>query len=287
MRSLFLNDEKMDRNVFGAVGYRQSETGFHEPLMYDFDFLILVVCKTSYESAKMEHYEHGLLSYQIIYITCEDLERWIVSGENGHLIACFLHGDIIWDEREELKQLRGQIIDFEQSVREKRTFKEFARFLKFYLEAKRLNQNGYYLDAYAAVIDGLQHLGRLELLERGLKAEEGIWEQLHSLNTAAYKLYAELSGSMETLEQRIKLALLAFEFTSVSKMTDSCTLLIRILRSRKEPWSLQELMHRSELHDVKEELPLILRKLVYRSLIKQTTRYNVREASGQGILYWV
>lgn len=183
--------------------------------------------------------------------------------------------------------MKGQIVNFEQSVCEKKKFKEFAKFLRLYLEAKRLNQNEYYLDAYAVVINALQHFGKLELLERGKRPEEGIWDQLQELNTESYKLYSEICGNTETLQQRIELALLAFDYTAVSKINESCSLLLRILSSRKEPWSLQELMHRSELHDVKEELPLILRKLAYRSVIKQTTGYKVKEVFGQGTFYSV
>nr|WP_237691100.1 nucleotidyltransferase-like protein [Paenibacillus caui] len=283
---MFVNDEEMDRCAFGAIGYRQTADGFHETLMHDFEFLILVVCRQTDESPRVEHFENGLVRYQIIYITSSDLRRWIVLGENSDILKCFLEGDIIWDQREELKQLRGQIVDFEQSVRAKRKFKEFAKFLKHYLEAKRLHQSRLFLDGYTAVIRALQHLGHLEVLDRGMRSEDGIWEQLHSLNTPAYKLYEEMSSSAETLEQRLELALLAFEFSATSMMSDCCLPLLHILRSRKEPWSLQELMHKGELHELKEELPLVLRMLVYRSLVKQTTASKLKEASGQGILYW-
>ncbi|ANS75799.1 hypothetical protein AWM70_15395 [Paenibacillus yonginensis] len=283
-----MNEEMIGQHTFGAVGFRHSANGNHDAIMLDFDFLILIVCKNIEEKPEPEHARIGLFDYQLIYVTSNDLERWVITGENAELLSCFFQGEIIWDEREELEQLRGKIIDFELTVREKRKFKEFARFLKFYNEAKALNQKGHFFDAYAAVVRGLQHLGRLELLERNIRAEEQIWEQLHALNTPSYKLYAEMSCSTETLEQRLQLALLAFEFSATSKMTDSCVMLLRILRSRKEPWSLQELMHKAELQEVREELPMVLRKLVYRSVVKQTTNGKVREVTGhgQGILYW-
>ncbi|GGA50715.1 nucleotidyltransferase-like protein [Paenibacillus physcomitrellae] len=286
MKPLFINDEIMSQHACGAVGFRHSANGIHDAIMLGFDYLILIVCKDMEHKPEPEHAQIGMLDYQLLYVTSSDLENWVMTGENAQLLSCFLQGEIIWDEREELEQLRGKIIDFEQTVREKRKFKEFARFLRFYHEAKALNQNGHFFDAYAAVVRGLQHLGRLELLERNIRAEEQIWEQLHALNTPSYKLYSEMSCSMETLEQRLQLALLAFEFSATSKMTDSCVMLLRILRSRKEPWSLQELMHRAELQEVREELPMVLRKLVYRSVVKQTTNGRIREAAGQGILYW-
>ncbi len=287
MKSLFINDELIGPNTFGAIGCRQTANGIHNAIMLDFDFLILVVCKDLDKKPGPEHIQIGLFECQVLFVTGSDLERWAVSGDNAQLLSCFLQGEVIWDKREELKQLRGRIIDFEQSVREKRKLKEFASFLKFYTEAKTLNQNGHFLDAYAAIIMGLQHLGRLELLENSVRIEGQIWEELHALNTPSYKLYSEVSSSMETLEQRLELALLAFEFSAVTKMADSCTLLLRILRSRKEPWSLQELLHKAELQDIREELPMVLRKLVYRSVIKQTTNTKIKEAAGQGILYWI
>ena len=207
--------------------------------------------------------------------------------ENLYQVSCFLQGDTIWKEQEEEENLRHPIIDFEKSTREKRAFKEFARFLKYYLQSKRLHQHGLLLDAYTAAVEAIQHLGQIELLEKQLWVEEGMWEQLQSCNTASHKLFHELSGSSESLGQRIELALLAFEFSAITKMAESCTPLLRVLRGRKEPWSLRELLHKAEFFEVQEELPIVLRKLVYHSFIKQTTARGSSDTTGFGILYWI
>lgn len=74
--------------------------------------------------------------------------------------------------------------------------------------------------------------------------------------------------STETLDQRVELILLACEFALMSKMSDCCGLLLNILGSRKESWSIKELLQHSGLSQLEAELPLVLRKLVSRSLIR-------------------
>ncbi|MOA36147.1 hypothetical protein D3C78_1576540 [compost metagenome] len=91
----------------------------------------------------------------------------------------------------------------------------------------------------------------------------------------------ELTDNKETLEQRIQLVLLASEFSVMSKMEDCCSLLIHILSSRKSAWSLQELMEVPDLVYIKAELPMLLRKLVHRSLVTEVT-IPLQNGHGEG-----
>ncbi|MOA14873.1 hypothetical protein D3C78_1350010 [compost metagenome] len=84
-------------------------------------------------------------------------------------------------------------------------------------------------------------------------------------------MFEELTDSKETLEQRIQLVLLASEFSVMSKMEDCCSFLLNILGSRKSAWSIQELVDMPELIHIKAELPMMLRRLVYRTLVTEVT----------------
>jgi len=88
-------------------------------------------------------------------------------------------------------------------------------------------------------------------------------------NPGIYKLYEELTTSMESLEKRVQLVLLACEFHVMSKMKSCCRLLLDIIESREEPWSVGELMARPELKPLRLDLSLLLRKLVTRGLIRE------------------
>jgi hypothetical protein len=55
----------------------------------------------------------------------------------------------------------------------------------------------------------------------------------------------------------------------MSKMKSCCRLLLDIIESREEPWSVGELMARPELKALRLDLSLLLRKLVTRGLIRE------------------
>jgi hypothetical protein len=55
----------------------------------------------------------------------------------------------------------------------------------------------------------------------------------------------------------------------MSKMEKCCKPLLTILGSRPEAWSLNELQQQTELRDIRAELPLLIDKLLKKSLIKE------------------
>lgn len=164
-------------------------------------------------------------------------------------------------------------------------FTEFARFLHMYVKSKRYLEAGYTMDAYNCVLMALYHWARIEVGEAGCFPNPAVWEQVKSLNTPVHKLYEELTVSKETLDQRVELILLACEFALMSKMSDCCRLLLEILGSRKESWSIKELLQHSGLSQLGAELPLVLRKLVSRSQIREITVWADDAAGGRAVRY--
>lgn len=268
-----MDEGKAGRQAIGAIGYRHDNGGFHDSLLHDFEFLILVVHHGLEETGlRVEHCMSGEAHYQLLHVDSHDIESWITAGDHRESVKYFLHGEVIWDVEGKLTAFRSYINEFGDHIKERRKLKEFAKFLKVYVEAKRYTAEQDFLDAYDCVLQALKHYARIELIEQGILPESCVWEQVRPLNSVVYKLFDELTDNSETLEQRIQLVLLACEFTLTSKMADCCSLLLRVLSSRKESWSIQELIQVPELAHVKEELPLVLRKLVYRSLAKEISK---------------
>ncbi|WP_018887346.1 nucleotidyltransferase-like protein [Paenibacillus massiliensis] len=267
-----LSMEWMKEPAIGAIACRRNGTSFHGSLIHDFGVLILIVYEQESREDSMEHAMLGDTTCQILHVHLKQLRRWIIDGERSDLVNYLLEGDILWETDHKIQLLRQEIMAFEGTLREQKLFHEFAAFLNHYVLAKRCMKEGQSLDAYHRVLQALHHWACIELIDRGILPTVNVWQEVQMVNKGVYKLYEELTLSIETVEQRVELVLLACEFSVMSKMADCSVLLFRILRSRREPWSIQELINHPELIHVKFELPLVLRKLVYRSFIKEIAK---------------
>ncbi|MNP03604.1 hypothetical protein D3C76_954950 [compost metagenome] len=268
-----IDSVKNGRQVIGAISIQGDRMIFQGSLLHDFDLLILVVCCDLGHSSQIqiEHCVIGNLHYQLLYVERNDIKQWVIEGQNRDIVRCFLHGDVILDKDKKLFSLQQDLLEFEGEMREQRKLNEYARLLKTFVEAKKYTRDNDLMDAYYCVLQALKHYARIELIEQGILPESSVWEQVRPINSVAYKLFDELTDNKETLEQRIQLVLLASEFSVMSKMEDCCSLLLNLLGSRKSAWSIQELVEIPELIHIKAELPMMLRKLVYRSLVTEVT----------------
>ncbi|GAA0410577.1 nucleotidyltransferase-like protein [Paenibacillus motobuensis] len=264
--------------AIGAIVYRQGGER-HSPLPNDYDLLIIAVCHDLEDDIRVEHFINRDVRYQLLQVGKSYLLHSLVSGDNPDILRCFLQGNVIWDVEGELTAFRGELIQFKGDLRSRRRFKEYSRMLRMYTEAKHYEQAKDFMDAYYCVMQALKHYANIELIEQGVLPESVTWEQMLSLNPVVYKLFHELTNSKETLSQRIDLLLLTNEFSIVSKMEDCCTPLLRVMECRKDTWSVHELSQFPELKHAKEDLPLVLSKLVHHSLIKEVT---LAAANGYG-----
>ncbi|OAB45864.1 nucleotidyltransferase-like protein [Paenibacillus antarcticus] len=264
--------EVLDEDTLGAIVCQQHDQNKQGSLFHDYDILILVVQVS--EQSRVDHVIIGGKVCQVIHVSLGLFRRWLISGEKCNLVKCLLEGDIIFDTDSRLANLSLEFEEFKQPLRDQVMFLEFSRFLWLYLESKRYMSEGYIMDAYHSVIQSLHHWARIELIERGIRPQDKVWEQVRGLSTAVHKLYEELTVSKETLKQRVELVLLGCEFSVLSKMAECSVLLISVMDSREKPWSIRELIQHPELKIVSAELPLVLRKLVYRSIIKEVKIEN-------------
>ncbi|QWU15467.1 Nucleotidyltransferase-like [Paenibacillus sophorae] len=270
-----LNGDIFDANALGAIALdSQGKAPFQSALLHEFDRVVMLLHEDREENQLVGNMIAGELRTQTLRVGLSILQRSIITGGNNELITCLLEGDIIWDPQEVLEQLRAEVNSFEQPLRERILFIEFARFLHMYVKSKRYLQAGCIMDSYNCILMALYHWARMEVGEAGHYPTPAVWEQVKSLNNSVYKLYEELTISGETMDQRIQLVQLACEFSLVSKMGDCCKWFLDLLEERKGPWSIEELLELSELKYVEAELPFVLRKLASRSLIREIASWS-------------
>lgn len=268
-KKTLLTDYIAHPDVIGSIVIEDTSSYIYPSDIDGFDMLLMVVCDSLDLIHETTHIIDGTTSVQVHRVSPISLERWVVAGENRNIIQWLLQGEILQDREHYLEKLRNTVAHFENPLREQRMLAEFALFLRTYIQSKRFMQLGHVLDAYYWIMEALHHWAGIALIEQGVHPEVTVWNQVRDLNVGVYKLYEELTISQETVEQRVQLVLLACEFSVMSKMKDCCSLLLRIISSRPDPWSILELIEHPELCHVRSELPLLMQKLVRRSLVQE------------------
>ncbi|MBE1447475.1 nucleotidyltransferase-like protein [Paenibacillus sp. OAS669] len=234
-----------------------------------FDLLLLVIVKEGLQTDQQYHYIKDDCRIQERWFTSSAIHQLMLHGEHRNLIYWILKGEILLDRNTYLEGLRHRMLEFPSEMREHKLLIEFSRFLRKYMESKEYILEDHLLDAYNNILEALHHWARIVIIEAGSHPEITVWRQVKTINPGVYKLYEELTLSNETLKQRVQLVLLACEFSVMSKMERCCGLLLSLLSSREEAWSLGELQQCEKLSDIRFELPLILNKLVKKSLAKE------------------
>jgi len=227
----------------------------------------------------MEQWLQGEMRIRVRRTTPDVLEQWAVNGDRDG-VRWLVQGEVLSDPTGLLGALRDKLRKWPILLREQKLLSEFSRFILSYMSAKRDLQNGQILDAYSHVLTALHYWAHVALVEQGMLPELTVWEQMRGVNPGIYKLFEELTTSPETLEQRVQLVVLACEFSMQTKMQTSCALLIHLLSSREEPWSMAELQQDVRLHGLPLDLPLLLKKLIQRGLAKEV----VKAVRGRGML---
>lgn len=269
MKKTLLTEYINRPDYVGAICIENAVPDIYPAEIYGFDMLLILVLDADTPLHETIHLKSGKLSVQVHKVSTWSMERWLVGGENRTIIQWFIQGEIIQDHNSYLQQLRDRIIKFENPLREQRMLAEFTLFLRTYLQAKQFMSLNHELDAYQRIIAALGHWAGIVLIEEGMHPEVSVWNQVHDLNIGVYKLYEELTVSQETVGQRVELLLLACEFSVMSKMKKCCSLLLRILASRQEAWGTNELVEHPELNHVRDDLPLLLQRMVKKSLVRE------------------
>jgi hypothetical protein len=263
----FRNRMAKDPQVKSVVAVQDS-TRF-SPLIDGLDILILIVTESATLFPSVIHYIKEDKRIQERRIDAPSLERAISEGRDKGLVPWILQGEILVDRNLYMETLRHKLLEFPEEMREQKLLIEFNLFLKSYMQSKHYIQDDLILDAYSCILKALHHWARIAIVEAGYQPEITVWAHVRKINSGIYKLYEELTSSSETLEQRVRLVLLASEFSVMSKMEKCCSLLLRILGTRQEGWSPEELRMHPELVEMGVEPGLLLTKMAAKSLVRE------------------
>ncbi|MNZ99439.1 hypothetical protein D3C78_1187640 [compost metagenome] len=267
IKAHFTNRYRTEQGILGLAVVEKHYP--YNPTIEGLDLLVLVIAEGEFASNRTEHVRIGQKRILIRTIDPGSLNEWVSSGENRNIIEWLVRGEILLDRDGYLQNIRERLLQFPDSMREQKQFTEFAGFLRTYLQAKQDLTDGNLLDAYSNVLTALHHWAHIVLIEEGRHPELTVWKQMKHVHPGIYKLYEELTVSPETLEQRVQLVMLGCEFSVMNKMRTSCSLLLKILASREEPWSIADLQAHPMINILHVDLSLILQKLVMREYIRE------------------
>jgi hypothetical protein len=253
----------------------------YKTLIDGMDRLVLAVFRAS-TGRETEHWMWGETRILVRRVTVDRLEQSLAGGDSRGLVQWLAHGEILLDSDEYLTTLKHRLDTWAANLKERKLLCEFSQFAKTYLQSKQDLKDGQILDAYSHILTSLHHWAHIALIEEGMHPELTVWVQMRNVNPGIYKLYEELTTNQETVEQRVQLVILACEFSVLTKMKSSCALLLRLIGTRAEGWSVSELMRHPELEGLKLDLSLLLQKLAKKGYLREIARPH-RE-SGAGIL---
>lgn len=241
----------------------------YNPLIDGLDMMILLVTEADKESDSAEHVRLEGERAIIRTLNRHELDFWITVGVNRNIIEWLVRGEIWLDRDGYLANVCERLKLFPESMRKKKQLIEFSGFLRTYLQAKQDLSDGNQLDAYSHILTALHHWAHIVLIVEGKHPELTVWKQLKRVHPGIYKLYEELTASPETLEQRVQLVILACEFSVMNNMKECCSILLDIMNSRQEPWSIGELQAHPAINELQVELSLVVQKLVKRAYIRE------------------
>ncbi|WP_336789243.1 nucleotidyltransferase-like protein [Paenibacillus sp. MMO-177] len=256
------------RSQLDVVGLAAVENPYpYNPLIEGLDVLVLVV-RESGVNETTEHVCHHGTRIMVRTVDTGRLEQWI-AGRSGSVIQWMVRGEILMERDNYLTNIREQLMLFPDILREQKRFAEFSGFLRTYLQAKQDLEDNHILDAHSHVMAALHHWAHIVLIEEGHHPELTVWKQIRRVHPGVYKLYEELTASPESLEQRVRLVMLACEFTVMNKMKSCCSLLFEAISSRQEPWTICELQNYPPIQELHIDLSLVVQNLVKRAYVRE------------------
>src|SRR4029453_5742515 len=267
IKAHFVDSYRDERNVIGLAVIENPYP--YNPLIDGLDSLVLVVVGDDQARNETEHVQLNGKRVLIRTISAKGLDEWLAGGENRNIIEWLVRGEILVDRDGYLSSVRERLLQFPNSMREQKQFTEFAGFLRTYLQAKQDLLDGNLLDAYSHVLIALHHWAHIVLIEDGRHPELTVWKQLKRVHPGIYKLYEDVKVSPETLEQRVQLVMLGCEFSVMSKMKSSCSLLFNKPETRGEPGTIAELQSHSSIDVLHVDLSLVIQKLVKREYVRE------------------
>lgn len=197
------------------------------------------------------------------------LERCIAEGLDERMRAILEKASVVWERDGYIAHVKERLCRTRETWQKKQMCREYARLLRFFYETKEFVQQGLVLDAYHSLNQSMQAWARHIVYEAGQQPSGALWSQVKLLEPSVYKLYEELSLNAEALHKRIDLLVLAIEFWLSSHVKESTCFLLDIMATRTGPWRMSELLEHEAIKQAGIEIPLLLERMVQRSLIQE------------------
>ncbi|HHW37483.1 MAG TPA: hypothetical protein GXX18_09640 [Bacillales bacterium] len=254
----------------------------NSPLTEQFDALIIVLVKnndTLDSPCNVEHYSIENNSIAVHIISEDSFLKGSPSGNYRGNLLRVINGQIVFDRNGYIANLKKNLFANPIETRKKKIAIEFAELIRCCSIGKELYEGKQYLDAYNQMVQALHLLARLVVTEHGFYPEITVWNQVKRIEPEVYVLYLELVESGELIEKRVELLLLALEFAISSRARLGSNYLIEIMKSKKDGWTISELVHEPKLKELAKDLGLLLQYLYAKNIVQIETK----EMEGQGI----
>ncbi|MFD0050620.1 nucleotidyltransferase-like protein [Actinomycetes bacterium NPDC127524] len=233
-----------------------------------FDYILFVIVNEAEDAVFLKHYTYRDKKAALHVVSESQLQDWLLLGTNRKVVDWIQNGKILFDRNEYLSSLKQEISEFPFYGRKIKMGMEFAKLIRRYMDGKVFFENGQYLDAYNHVVHSLHHLARLEVIDQGFHPEVTVWNQVKHIEPEIFKLYEELVNSEETLEKRLELLFLASEFLIYSRTNIGAQHLIEVMETKKEPWTIAQLINHHELAHYAVDLSVLLEYLIEKNIIE-------------------
>ncbi|HHY72026.1 MAG TPA: hypothetical protein GX497_02125 [Bacillus bacterium] len=251
-------------------------------LTEQFDAIMLIIKKCS-ETEELtydvDHYNIEDKKIAVFIVQESTLLQWLSEVNHRKYLLWILNGGILFDRNEYIVKLRKGLLEFPTEKRKKKIAIEFAKLIRRYFNGKELYDGKQYLDAYNQMAKALHHLARLSVIEHGFYPELTVWNQVKRIEPEVYALYLELVESNELIEERVQLLLLAIEFAISSRSRIGSSYLIEIMKSKKDSWTISELVNEKELKELSADLGLLMQYLAAKHIVQ----IDSQEVDGQSI----
>jgi len=258
------------------------KTQSNSPLTEQFDAIVIVLTRNSEVQGSPYDVEHYYIDNKMVAVHIIEESKFLecLSGSNRRrYLLWVLNGRILLDQDEYLAKLREELLEFPIDIRKKKIAIEFAKLIRCYSNGKELYEKKQYLDAFNLMVQALHHLARLSVIEHGFYPEVTVWNQVKRIEPEVYALYLELVESSERIEKRVELLLLAIEFAISSRSRIGSSYLIEIMKSKKEAWTISELVNDRRLKDFSMDVALLLHYLETKNMVQ----INDEAINGQNI----
>jgi hypothetical protein len=264
LTDVLIHLDKEDGSLIRIIPSSSSNDGIDERY--------LIVGQTTKENQlTVKRYVYNGKNIEKRWISKDYLVKSATTGSNRQMTQWILAGEILHDPMNFIQTLREELSDKSSLSYRRKMYIEFAGFVSTYSEAKGYLKSGQQLSAFNSMLQSLYHWARLAILEAGEHPEVTVWEQVKHIDPSVYKLHEEFVTSKEPLDKRVELLLLATEFSVLSRMETCVQLIIDILRSKAQAWTVDEILNHPNMGDPTVDIYPLLEKMAKRNLVKEGT----------------